>query len=276
MRKTMILTEDQKMQMAVNRANYEKLKSAGQGASPCALPPLTPKDGAALSPEHIVARETIPGGWYWQGWLRRGETVRIVNAAGRSSASVIAWNANDTSERINHADTVKVQWSAALRKGRVILSDMGKLVFSITQDSIGAHDALVGGSTAASNAKRYGGDFRNTRDNFILAAAKLGLVRADIPLPVTFFAPVETDVEGRFLWNEAKRAQNDFVDLRAEMDLLAVISNCPHPLDPAPDYAPGALEMIRYRLLIPADDFCRTASAESLRAFQNTQSAARA
>jgi urea carboxylase-associated protein 2 len=272
----MILTEDQKTEMAVNRANYDKLKSAGQGAAPRALPSLTPKDGAALSPEHIVAKECIPGGWYWYGWLRRGETIRLVNAAGRSSASVIAWNANDLSERINHADTVKVQWSAALRKGRVILSDMGKLVFSITQDSIGAHDALVGGSTAASNAKKYGGDFRNTRDNFVLAAAKLGLVRADIPLPVTFFAPVETDADGRFVWNEAKRAQDDFVDLRAEMDLLIVISNCPHPLDPEPDYAPGALEMIRYRLPVPADDFCRTGSGESLRAFQNTIAAARA
>lgn len=272
----MILTEDQKAEIAVNRANYDKLKGAGQGAAPRALPPLTPRDGAVLSAEHIFAREIIPGGWYWQGWLRRGETLRLINADGRSSASVIAWNADDTSERINHADTVKVQWSAALRKGRVILSDMGRVVFSITQDSIGAHDALVGGSTAVSNAKKYGGDFRNTRDNFILAAAKLGLTRADIPLPVTFFAPVETDPEGRFIWNEAKRAQQDFVDLRAEMDLLIAISNCPHPLDPAPDYAPGPIEMIRYRLPVPADDFCRTGSAESLRAFENTIAATRA
>jgi len=272
----MTLTQEQRAEIAVNRANYEKLKSAGQGAAPRALPPLTPRDGAALAPEHIVARETIPGGWYWYGKLRKGDTLRLLNADGRSSASVIAWNAHDVSERINHADTVKVQWSASLRKGRVILSDMGKVVFSITQDSSGAHDALVGGSTAPSNTKKYGGDFRNTRDNFILAAAKLGLTRADIPLPITFFAPVETDSEGLFVWNESKRAQNDFVDLRAEQDLLIVISNCPHPLDPSPDYAPGALEMIRYRLPDTVDDFCRTGSAESIRAFQNTKSAARA
>ena len=269
----MSLTEAQKAEIAVNRANYERLKSAGQGAAPRALPPLTPKDGAALAPEHIFARESVPGGWYWSSRLRRGDTMRLFNAAGRSSASVIAWNALDVSERINHADTVKVQWSASLRKGRVILSDMGKVVFSITQDTSGAHDALVGGSNAASNARKYGGDFRNTRDNFILAATKLGLARADIPLPVTFFAPVETDAEGNFVWNEAKRAKNDFVDLRAEQDLLVAISNCPHPLDPAPEYAPGAIELIRYRLPVPADDFCRTGSAESMRAFDNTDAA---
>ncbi len=265
----MNLTETEKAEIAVNRANYEKLKAAGQGATPRALPDLTPRGGAALAEEHIVAREFIPGGWYFYGRLRAGESLRLVNATGRSSVAVVAWNARDVSERLNHADTVKVQWTAGLRKGRVILSDMGKVVFSIPQDTSGAHDALVGGSTAASNAKKYGGDHRNTRDNFRLAAAKLGLSTADLPQPVVFFAPVEVDSQGRFVWNETKRAHHDFVDLRAEMDLLFALSNTPHPFDPAPDYAPGDIETIRFRLPIPLDDYCRTGSAEAVRAFQN-------
>ncbi|HUO54088.1 MAG TPA: urea amidolyase associated protein UAAP1 [Rhodoblastus sp.] len=269
----MQLTDEQKAEIAVNRANYEKLKAAGQGAAPRALPELTKKDGAPIPDGAVVARETVPGGWYHYGRLARGETLRLSTASGRASASLVAWNAHDVSERINHADSVKVQWSAALRKGRVILSDMGKVVFSIVEDTSGAHDALVGGSTAAANAKKYGGDFRNTRDNLILAAGKLGLSRADLPLPVTFFAPLDIDGAGRFVWNEAKRAQDDFVDLRAEQDLLVAISNCPHPFDPAPDYAPGPLELTRFRLPVPADDFCRSGSAENIRAFQNTDAA---
>lgn len=269
----MTLTEEQKTEIAVNRAAYEALKAAGQGSAPRALPPLTPRDGAAIAASAIIARETVPGGWYWYGRLAAGETLRIAAATGASSVSVVAWNAADVSERINHADTVKVQWSAALRKGRVILSDMGKVVFSITEDTSGAHDALVGGSTAASNARKYGGDHRNTRDNFILAAGKLGLSRADLPQPVTFFAPVVTDADGGFLWNEASRATGDFVDLRAEMDLLVALSNCPHPLDPSPTYAPGPIELIRHRTPVAADDFCRSGSAESIRAFDNTDAA---
>ncbi len=267
-------TEAERAEIAVNRAAYEKLKAAGQGAAPRALPDLTPRDGAPIPVAAIVARESVPGGWYWYGRLAKGETLRIVNPEGRSSVSVVAWNARDVSERINHADTVKVQWSAAIRKGRVILSDMGKVVFSVTEDTSGAHDALVGGSTAASNARKYGGDFRNTRDNFVLAAGKLGLARVDLPQPVTFFAPVETDADGGFVWNEAKRAKADFVDLRAEMDLLVALSNCPHPLDPAQGYAPGAIELIRFRVPVGADDFCRSGSAESIRAFDNTDAAA--
>jgi uncharacterized protein len=269
----MVLTDEQKAEIAVNRANYEKLKAAGQGAAPRALPGLTGKDAAPIPEDAVIARETVPGGWYVYGRLHRGETLRLFSAEGRSAASVIAWNADDTSERINHADTVKVQWTANLRKGRVILSDMGKVVFSIVEDTSGAHDALVGGSTAASNARKYGGDYRNTRENFALAAGKLGLVRADIPQPVTFFAPVDVDAQGRFLWNQQKRASNDFVDLRAEMNLLYAISNCPHPLDPTPDYAPGPLELTRFRIELAADDFCRSGSAESIRAFENTDRA---
>lgn len=269
----MELTEAQKAEIARNRANYDQLRLEGQGKSPRALPPLTSKGDDALPPGSVIARETIPGGWYWYGEVGEGETIRLINREGRSSASLVAWNAHDVSERINHADTIKVQWSASLRKGRIILSDMGKVVFSITQDTSGAHDALVGGSNAAVNARKYEGDFRNTRDNFILGALKLGLVRADIPLPVTFFAPVETDAEGRLLWNENRRASDDFVDLRAEQDLLVVMSNCPHPLDPAPTYAPGAIELLRYRRPVAADDFCRTGSAENIRAFQNNAAA---
>lgn len=269
----MMLSEEQKAEIAINRAHYEKLKAAGQGIAPRALPALTARDGAPMAEAAVIARETIPGGWYWYGRISRGETLRLINATGGSAATVVAWNASDVSERINHADTVKVQWSVALRKGRVILSDMGKVVFSITEDTLGAHDALVGGSTAASNARRYGGDHRNTRDNLVLAAGKLGLSRADLPLPIAFFAPVETDADGTFVWNEARRASGDFVDLRAEMDLLVAISACPHPLDPRPEWAPGAIELVRHRAPVAADDLCRTASAENIRAFDNTDAA---
>lgn len=269
----MILTDEQKAEIAANRTNYERLKAEGQNAAPRALPELTLRSGATLPPERVIASETIPGGWYWYGRLGRGETLRLINADGRSSASVVAWNAHDVSERINHADTVKVQWTAALRKGRVILSDMGKVVFSIVEDTSGAHDPLVGGSNASTAAEKYGPNARNTRDNFVLAAGKLGLSRADIPQPVTFFAPVGVDAEGRFVWNEAKRASDDFVDLRAEMDLLVAVSNCPHPLDPSPEWRPGPLTLVRCRVPVGSDDFCRSGSAESVRAFENTDSA---
>jgi len=80
-------------------------------------------------------------------------------------------------------------------------------------------------STAAAN----GDATRNTHDNFLAAAAKIGLGLRDIPPCVTFFAPVSVDAGGRFIWNAARKRAGDFVDLRAEMNLVLAMSNCPQP-----------------------------------------------
>ncbi len=268
---TMILTEQQQAEIAAYKTRYEALKAAGQGQAPRALPPPTSRDGAPIAAGAVVHREIIPGGWYWTTRLNRGEALRLINTSGASCVSLLAWSATDPSERLNHADTIKVQWAASLRKGRVILSDMGRTLLSIIEDTGAGHDTLAGGSTAATNAARYGaGAHRNTRDNFILAAGKLGLDRRDVMPCISFFAPVSVDAEGRFQWLADRRQAGDFVDLRAEMDLLIALSNCPHPLDPSPRYAEDPVEIIRYRAApAGADDLCRTASAEAIRAFEN-------
>ena len=268
---TMILTEQQQAEIAANKQRYDDLKAAGQGHAPRALPPPTPRDGAPIADAAIIHREIIPGGWYWSTRLRRGEALRLTNSSGASCVGMLAWSAADPSERLNHADTIKVQWAASLRKGRVILSDMGRVLFSIIEDTSGAHDTLAGGSTAATNDARYGaGATRNTRDNFVLAAAKLGLDRRDVMPCIGFFAPVSVDGDGRFVWEANRRHAGDFVDLRAEMDLLVALSNCAHPLDPSPTFAQETVEIIRHRAKpAGADDPCRTASAEARRAFEN-------
>jgi urea carboxylase-associated protein 2 len=267
----MILTTEQQAEIAANKKRYEELKAAGQGQAPRALPGPTARDGAPIADRAILARETIPGGWYWTTRLVRGEALRIVNRSGQSCVSLLAWSSADPSERLNHADTIKVQWAASLRKGRVILSDMGRVLFSIIEDTSGVHDTLAGGSTGATNEARYGGvATRNTRDNFIIAAGKLGLDRRDVMPCISFFAPLSVDATGRFAWDASRRSAGDFVDLRAEMDLLVALSNCPHPLDPSAVYAPQPVEVVRYAPEpAGAGDLCRTASAEAIRAFEN-------
>jgi urea carboxylase-associated protein 2 len=251
-----------------NRRRYEELRAAGQGATLKALPEPTARGGAPIAPEAIIDREQVPAGWYTTVRLRRGEALRIIDESGTSSVSLIGWRAEDMSERINCADTVKVQWSAAISKGRVILTDMGRVLLSVIEDTSGAHDLLLGGSTATSAAAAFGAPARNTHDNFLGAAAKIGLGLRDIPPCATFFAPVSVDAHGRFLWNAARKHAGDFVDLRAEMNLVLALSNCPHPLDPAPLAVTGPITIIRHRAPpAGADDHCRTASPEAGRAF---------
>lgn len=255
--------------IAANRQRYLDLKAAGQApAKP--LPPASPRD-LALDAARIVRRENIPGGWHANFALRRGQVLRILNPQATPGVSLFAWNADDTAERYNAGDTVKIQWSAELRKGRLLYSDMGRVMLALIEDSSGAHDTLIGGSSATSNEQRYGdASLRNTRDNLVLAAGKLGLARRDIGPCVTFFAPVVTDAKGRFHWQDGRIRAGDFVDLRAEMNLQIAISNCPHPLAPGA-YSPQSIEAIVCNAPDPAvDDLCRTLSTEAQRGYENT------
>jgi urea carboxylase-associated protein 2 len=257
-------------QIAADRARYEEHQRKGLEFAPKALPGPSPILAPPIAPTDIIHSETIPGGWYWSTTLKRGEAMRIAQN-GPSSVALVAWNVADPSERVNLPDTVKVQWSTVVSKGRVVFSDMGRVLFSVIEDSSGAHDGLMGGSTAASNRSRYGEGFRNTRDNLVIVAGKLGLERRDIPSVLTFFAPVRVQQDGSFVWrSELAHGGRDYVDLRAEMDLLIALSNCPHPLDPGQIYAPSPVSVTRYRAPSPgADDLCRTATAEAIRGFEN-------
>jgi urea carboxylase-associated protein 2 len=258
-------------EIAANRARYEEHQKNGLDFAPKALPEPSPLPAPPLKASAVIHQETIPGGWYWYTKLMRGEALRIDQAEGRSTVALVAWNAHDTSERINLVDTVKVQWTTALAKGRVIFSDMGRVMFSLTEDSGGAHDCLMGGSTAVSNAEKYRGiKTRNTRDNLVLVAGKLGLDRRDIPGVLNLFAPVRVDDAGTFAWQSKLSNSGDYTELRAEMDMLVGFSNCPHPLDPDPNYAPNPVIVTRFRAAVPAaDDLCRTATAEAVRGFEN-------
>ncbi|MBV8835605.1 MAG: DUF1989 domain-containing protein [Alphaproteobacteria bacterium] len=257
--------------LEANRGRYEELRAAGQSAAPRSLPEPTPRAGAPVAADAIIRRETVPPGWYTTVALRRGEALRIVDASGRSSVSLVGWRQEDPSERINCADTVKVQWTAALAKGRVILSDMGRVLLSLIEDTSRAHDLLTGGSTPASTLAAYGATTRNTQDNFLGAAAKLGLGLRDVPPCITFFAPVAVGANGQFVWKGERKQPGDFVDLRAEMNLVLAISNCAHPLDPARPAANEDITLTRYRAPpAAADDPCRMGSPEAARAFMFT------
>ncbi len=263
--------EDIEAAIAANRRRYEALKRDGQTHAPRVLPGPSPRPAPVVRADDVLHTETVPSQWYWSTVLRRGEVLRIATPNGPAAVAMVAWASPDTSERLNYADTIKIQWTTALGKGRVLFSDMGRVMLSIVEDSCGAHDCIAGGSTPSSVAARGGNSpRRNTRDNFRLAAGKLGLSPRDVPPCVSFFAPLVTDPDGRLRWSGGKRHTDDFVDLRAEMDLLIALSNCPHPLDPdACD--PPAVQATRFRgPPASADDPCRTATAEAARGFENT------
>ena len=232
---------------------------------------------AGVRPEDVLWDEAIAGGEYCARILPRGSRLRLTNVDGDGCAGVLVFNADRMIERLNVADTVKIQWNAYLGKDKLLLSDMGRVLMSIIEDTSGSHDTLCGTSNEKLNASRYGqgsnySPFPNGRDRFLLALLKFGLGRKDIPPNVNFFKSVRVETDGGLTFVSRPPRPGEFVELRAEMNVLVAVVNTPHVLDPRPAYTVTPIRMTAWRgRVTPADDKIRNSTPEALRAFQNVE-----
>lgn len=244
--------------------------------------PTVPATAAVDLPEGLAATdlvwdETIAPGGYASRQIARGTRLRLTDLDGDASPSLLLFNAERPVERLNIADTLKVQWNGYLGQGRLLLSDMGRVLASLVEDTAGTHDAFCGASNQASNARKYGDGFNhgahpNARDRFSLGAAKFGLGRKDIHPCLNLFKDVRIAQGGETVLDVGPYPPGRFVTLRAEMDLIVVLANCPHVLDPRPDYAVTPLRATAWRgPVTPEADAIRNATPEGLRAFLNVE-----
>jgi len=231
---------------------------------------------AGVEAEAMLWAETIAPGGYAAKRLDRGARLRLIDLEGDACVSMLLFNAQQPIERLNVADTLKVQWNAYLGAGRLILSDMGKVMVSVLEDTTGTHDAFCGASNAAANAAKYGegdnwGSHPNARDRFVLATAKFGLGRKDIHPCINWFKGVTILPDGATRLTSARRPGQS-VTFRAEMDVIVMLANCPHVLDPRPGYTVTPVRALAWRgPPTPADDPIRNATPEGLRAFLNLE-----
>jgi uncharacterized protein len=240
------------------------------GARVEAMPIVPPSDG-------LIWEETIAGGGYTSKQLVSGARLKLEDLKGDACVSMLVFNAERPVERLNVADTVKVQWNAYLSEGKLLLSDMGRVLLSIVEDTAGTHDTFCGASNAASNARRYGdggnwGGHPNARDRFLIAAGKYGLTRKDVHPCVNFFKGVTVGEDGETIPEIGPFGPGRSITFRAEMDVIVVLANCPHVLDPRDHYSVAPARATAWRgPATPADDPIRNATPEGLRAFLNVE-----
>lgn len=241
------------------------------------LPPIADDLPEGVAPEDLVWEETIAAGGYAARRLARGTRLRLIDKEGDACASLNIFNAEMPTERLNVADTVKVQWNAYLGAGKLLLSDMGRVMASILEDTAGTHDTFCGVSNAAGNARKYAegrnsGAFPNGRDRLILGAAKFGLTRRDVHPCVTLFKGARIEAGGGITPVVGPFVPGRAVLLRFEMEVILVIANCPHVLDPREGWHSTPLRATAWRgPVTPEDDAVRNATPEGLRAFLNTE-----
>ena len=225
----------------------------------------------------VLVSHEIPAGAAWSVLVRAGRELRLTALGPGANCSTLLFTAQHPVDRLNVPDTLKAQMSATIRPPMVLMSDRGLALCSVVGSSLSWHDALCGHSTDA-HVARFGPSTyqqdgnawrRSARTGLLSELRKHGRGTADLHGCVNFFAKVATadDLAGTLTFQPDHATTNDWVALRAEIDVLAVLSTAPHPLDPRWVPQPVRVEI---RTTEPAgpDDPSRNFRAESERALQ--------
>ncbi len=228
----------------------------------------------------VIWKEILPPGGKWSGIIGRGKLIRFSAMEDGANVSMLLFHARDLTERYNMPDTLKAQHTAHLTRGNVLMSDNGRAIASIVQDDLGWHDPLGGYSTREATDAKYGqslyqevrnGWLRSGQENLAVELTRNGLTGRDLSPVINLFSKVACDLEGNLKFDTSHSKAGQMITLRTEMDLLVVLSNTPHPLDPRTAYpsVPVKVELLP-ALLVDSQDYCVNSRPENRRAFDNT------
>ncbi|MFL0800825.1 MAG: urea carboxylase-associated family protein [Agarilytica sp.] len=203
-----------------------------------------------LKAEDALERTVVLAGDYLLTRVNKGQSCRILDLEGNQAADTLFYSADDIAERYSAMDTIREQGSVYLSAGSILQSNLCNPMLTITADTCGRHDTLGGACATESNTVRYDLEKRcmhACRDSWMLAIAEnesLGLTKRDITHNINFFMNVPVTEEGGLTFEDGISAPGKYVEMRAEMDVLVLISNCPQLNNPCNGYNPTPVEFL--------------------------------
>jgi uncharacterized protein len=203
-----------------------------------------------LQVENAVLRDVVDAGDYYMKVLKAGQTARILDLEGNQAADTLFYNAADPAERYSAIDTIREQGNVYLTAGSKLLSNEGNVMLEIVADTCGRHDTLGGACATESNTVRYALEkkcMHACRDSWLLAVAEneqFGMSKRDITHNINFFMNVPITAEGGLTFEDGISAAGKYVEFKAAMDVIVLISNCPQLNNPCNAYNPTPVEVL--------------------------------
>jgi uncharacterized protein len=201
----------------------------------------------ALPPGSIVLDETVPARAPWSAVVTTGDLLSIVDLGGNQAVDCLLYNAHDTLERYSAQSTIAMQAGIFLSTGSVLRSSEGRALMTIVADDCGRHDTVGGACSKESNTLRYGQHTKHQHacvENFLLEGARWGLDKRDLVPNINWYMNVPIDVDGTLGIVDGISRPGLTVTLRAEMDTLVLVSNCPQINNPCNGFDPTPVRMV--------------------------------
>lgn len=204
-------------------------------------------------PVDAVFSATVEAGDPFVHEVRAGQYIRLVDLEGNQAADVLFYNAHDLTDRYSAQDTLREQRNIYLTTGTRLISTSRKTLLTITADTCGRHDTLGGACSAESNMVRYTLDKRSMhacRQSFLKGALSWAHItgmefdKRDLTANVNFFMNVPVTPTGKLTFEDGVSDAGKYVELRAEMDVLILISNCPQLNNPCNAYNPTPIQVL--------------------------------
>ena len=195
----------------------------------------------------VLLDQIVPARAPWDHIVRKGQTLRIVDVEGNQAVDFQMYALEDDAERYSAQDTIAAQGNIFLRTGAVLLSNEGRPMATITDTSVAYHDTIGGACSCESNTLRYGHHTKSQHacvENFLQANARHGRGKRDMVSNINWFMNVPVEADGALGIVDGISAPGLYVDLRAEMDLVAIVSNCPQINNPCNGFDPTPVRMI--------------------------------
>jgi uncharacterized protein len=195
----------------------------------------------------IVVDEVVPARSPWSRVLEPGEHLRIVDLRGNQAVDFLAYSAADTAERYSAPDTIAAQGNIFLTTGSTLVTNRGQPLLTIVDDNVGRHDTVGGACSRESNTVRYGHHTFHQHacvENFLLEGARHGLGKRDLVSNINWFMNVPVEPDGALGIVDGISAPGKYLELRAEMDVLVLISNCPQINNPCNGFDPTPIRVV--------------------------------
>ena len=195
----------------------------------------------------VLLDEIVPARAPWMQLLAKGQHLRIVDLEGNQAVDFLMYAADDDAERYSAQDTIAAQGNIFLRTGAVLLSNEGRAMMTLVDTNVAYHDTIGGACSCESNTLRYGHHTKAQHacvDNFLDANARVGRGKRDMVSNINWFMNVPVEADGALGIVDGISAPGLWVDLRAEMDVVVVVSNCPQINNPCNGFNPTPVRMI--------------------------------
>ena len=192
----------------------------------------------------VISEEIVKPKMPWSGVVEKGRKLTITDLEGQQAVDFLCYDADDLSDRFSATNTIKVQGNIYIEEGSVLRADSGKPLFTVVKDTVGRHDTIYGCCSNPNNMLRYGVETTEScYTNFEAELARWGMARDAIVPNVNWFMSVPVSPDGSAGITQTEFQPNSFVSLRAETDVLAVLSNCPEIHNPCNGYNPTPIKV---------------------------------